>query len=187
MAIKTFTTGDVLTASDTNTYLNNGGLVYITAATVTGTPTTLAIDNCFSATYENYRVEIKYSTPGTGNPAVYVNWRAGGSTAATATYSQMGNGRSSANADQSYGATGQTLAYVGGLPGSLTFDVISPFSAVPTTTFGQTTFYDGTNYIMRVTGTHHNVSSSYDGLLLSIASSTFTSNMTVRVYGYRQA
>ncbi len=29
MAVKTFTTGEVLTAADTNTYLNNGGLVYI--------------------------------------------------------------------------------------------------------------------------------------------------------------
>ena len=31
MAVKTFSTGEVLTASDTNTYLNNGGLVYITS------------------------------------------------------------------------------------------------------------------------------------------------------------
>jgi hypothetical protein len=30
MAIKTFTSGAVLTSADTNTYLNNGGLVYIT-------------------------------------------------------------------------------------------------------------------------------------------------------------
>jgi hypothetical protein len=30
MAIKTFTTGEVLTASDTNTYLANSGLVFET-------------------------------------------------------------------------------------------------------------------------------------------------------------
>jgi hypothetical protein len=29
MAIKTFTTGEVLTASDTNTYLANAGLVFV--------------------------------------------------------------------------------------------------------------------------------------------------------------
>ena len=34
MAIKTFTTGEVLTASDTNTYLANAGLVYITSTAV---------------------------------------------------------------------------------------------------------------------------------------------------------
>ena len=34
MAIKTFTTGEVLTAADTNTYLANSGLVYVASGTV---------------------------------------------------------------------------------------------------------------------------------------------------------
>jgi hypothetical protein len=34
MAIKTFTTGEVLTASDTNTYLANSGLVYVKSQTI---------------------------------------------------------------------------------------------------------------------------------------------------------
>ena len=33
MAIKTFTTGEVLTASDTNTFLANAGLVYVAGGT----------------------------------------------------------------------------------------------------------------------------------------------------------
>ena len=53
MAIKTFTTGEVLTASDTNTYLANAGLVYI-AATTASAQTTIAIDNCFTTTYAHY-------------------------------------------------------------------------------------------------------------------------------------
>jgi hypothetical protein len=36
MAIKTFTTGEVLTASDTNTYLANSGLQYVDGATFAG-------------------------------------------------------------------------------------------------------------------------------------------------------
>ena len=36
MAIKTFTTGEVLTASDTNTYLANSGLVYVAGASFSG-------------------------------------------------------------------------------------------------------------------------------------------------------
>jgi len=55
MAVKTFTTGEVLTAADTNTYLNNGGLVYIANNTATS-GTTLQVDNCFSSTYEAYRI-----------------------------------------------------------------------------------------------------------------------------------
>lgn len=57
MAIKTFSTGEVLTASDTNTYLANSGLVYVYSATVGNnvgsfTPATAV----FSSTYDNYLV-----------------------------------------------------------------------------------------------------------------------------------
>ena len=34
MAVKTFTQGEKLTAADTNTYLNNGGLVFVKQVTV---------------------------------------------------------------------------------------------------------------------------------------------------------
>lgn len=188
MAVKTFTDSTSLPASDINTYLTNSGLVYITQATVVGTPTTLTIDNCFTSTYENYRIVIKYNSATAGYPAVYINWRASGSTAATATYAQMGTGRTSANTDTAYGSSGATNAYVGSIPGSLSFDVFSPAnSAVQTTTLGQSNFYDGTNFAMRNTGTFHNVTAAYDGFLLTAASSTFTTNLTVRVYGYRQS
>ena len=58
MAVKTFTTGEVLTASDTNTYLNNGGLVYVTSLVVPASPAakTLTVTNCFSSTYDAYFV-----------------------------------------------------------------------------------------------------------------------------------
>ena len=55
MAVKTFT-NEQLTASDTNTYLANSGLVYITSATVSGTPSSLSVPNCFSSTYDHYRI-----------------------------------------------------------------------------------------------------------------------------------
>jgi hypothetical protein len=54
MAIKTFTTGEVLTASDTNTYLANSGLVYITQVALTGA--TVQVSDVFSSTYDNYRL-----------------------------------------------------------------------------------------------------------------------------------
>ena len=56
MAIKTFTTGEILTASDTNTYLNNGGLVYVTSVTVGAGSNTVSVSNCFTSTYDNYKV-----------------------------------------------------------------------------------------------------------------------------------
>ena len=56
MAIKTFTTGEVLTAADTNTYLANSGLVYVTSATVGSGSNTVSVSNCFSSTYDNYKI-----------------------------------------------------------------------------------------------------------------------------------
>lgn len=56
MAVKTFTSGEVLTASDTNTYLANSGLVYITSATVGTAVSSVTVSNVFSSTYDNYKV-----------------------------------------------------------------------------------------------------------------------------------
>lgn len=56
MAIKTFTTGEVLTASDTNTYLANSGLVYIKQQTVGNGVTSISVTDAFSSTYDNYRI-----------------------------------------------------------------------------------------------------------------------------------
>ena len=56
MAVKTFTTGEVLTAADTNTYLNNGGLVFVKQVTVGTGVTTVNVTSCFSTEYDNYVV-----------------------------------------------------------------------------------------------------------------------------------
>jgi hypothetical protein len=66
MAIKTFTTGEVLTASDTNTYLANAGLVYVASTTFSGS-TGVEMSNCFSSTYDNYEVHTTLYGSGTTN------------------------------------------------------------------------------------------------------------------------
>ena len=63
MAIKNFTTAEVLTASDTNTYLANSGLVYVTSATATS-GTSLSVNNCFTSTYSAYRIVVTRATLG---------------------------------------------------------------------------------------------------------------------------
>jgi len=59
MAIKTFTSGSVLTAADTNTYLANAGLVYVASTTFAGSAG-VEMSNCFSSTYDNYKILITY-------------------------------------------------------------------------------------------------------------------------------
>ena len=68
MAIKTFTTGEVLTASDTNTYLANSGLVFVASTTFSGS-SGVEMSNCFSSTYDNYKILITYYGSSGGNTA----------------------------------------------------------------------------------------------------------------------
>ena len=56
MAIKTFTANSVLTAADTNTYLANSGLVYVTSATVGTAVSSVTVSSAFSSTYDNYKI-----------------------------------------------------------------------------------------------------------------------------------
>jgi hypothetical protein len=188
MAIKTFTAGEVLTASDTNTYLANSGLVYIAQATATAGAPSLSISDCFSAAYENYRIVTKFASASAGAPALFARMRVSGSDNNTANYHYMMNGHTSANTAASTGATAQTEGYVGGFTGASSFDVISPFnSSVQTLLQGQTTFFDTSIYYIRNFGVFHNVASSFTGITLFPSASTLTAAFTVRVYGYRQS
>jgi hypothetical protein len=56
MAIKTFTTGEVLTAADTNTYLANSGLVFVKSQTVGSAVSSVSVSDAFSATYDAYKI-----------------------------------------------------------------------------------------------------------------------------------
>jgi hypothetical protein len=56
MAIKTFTTGEVLTAADTNTYLANSGLTLIKSQTVGSAVSSVTVTGAFSTDYDNYKV-----------------------------------------------------------------------------------------------------------------------------------
>jgi hypothetical protein len=58
MAVKTFTSGATLTASDVNTYLTNAGLVWKAGGTIGTTVSSLVISNCFSGSFDAYRIVI---------------------------------------------------------------------------------------------------------------------------------
>ena len=77
MAIKTFAVGEVLTASDTNTYLANAGLVYVTSTTIGSGVSSVTVSNCFSSTYDNYRIVL---TGGAASTQVDLGMKLGSTT-----------------------------------------------------------------------------------------------------------
>ena len=74
MAIKTFTSGEVLTASDTNTFLANSGLVYVAGGTFAAA--TIVDVTGFSSAYKTYRLVYQARrTDGAGNIGASAQFR----------------------------------------------------------------------------------------------------------------
>lgn len=189
MAIQTFTSGQTLTAADTNTYLNNGGLVYITAGTAS-TQNRLNIPSCFSSTYTNYRVEIDNLTHTTANNLILRFSVAASDTTGIAYYTQ----RSEVNGGAVTGVslTGSSAifpTYANSSAGSfvtLSFDIFRPAVASPTTVAGQCSRVDATTglYAVSFSGLQSD-STAFDGI--SLVGNTGNISCIMRVYGYRQA
>ena len=183
MAIKTFTTGEVLTASDTNTYLNNGGLVYIAETTVSSAATAF-IDGCFTSTFAHYFITYNLTSSITGQ---YTGFRLRAITTPKATnydrsawFTTVGG----ASGIDGFG-TGQTEWYLAGQ--SSTMLVGSAYIYNPQVTartgFTGSAAYPGA-YLAQGTQTE---SYSADGFQVFPAGNAATYTGTIRVYGLRQA
>jgi hypothetical protein len=189
MAIKTFTTGEVLTASDTNTYLANAGLDYITAGTVTA-QNRLNIPSCFSATYAAYRVVVTNLTHSTANNLIMRFSASGSDTAGVNYYTQRSEVTGGAVSGVSITASSAIFpTYANSSAGSfvsLSFDVINPFATTPTTVSGGASRIDASTGLYMVTFSGLlNDTTSYNGI--SLVGNTGNITCTMRVYGYRQA
>lgn len=186
MAVKTFSAGEQLTASDTNTYLNNGGLVYV-AETSFATSTNPFINGCFSSSFENYRVLMNFRTSASTN--VRMRFRYGTSTTdSTATYDRYGvtitNG---VNTGENSGS--QTSYYIVGTYADTNaiipvgMDIYGP--NVARNTVCQSQSWNNNSGALQFLTIRTANTTQYTGLELFLDSGNMTG--TIRVYGYRQA
>jgi hypothetical protein len=191
MAVKTFTSGATLTAADTNTYLANAGLVYITQTTATS-GSTVDVTGCFSSIYDAYRIIISdfrasvasnilsqllsASTPSTTNYAWAVT-RVDYPGALTGT----GSGFPATVAFWNFQVSGGTTST------SLCIDIQNPNLTQYTYLQWDATDNRGTSgYAVIRGGGTHTLATAYTGIRFSTTAGTFT-NAKIRVYGYRQA
>jgi len=179
MAIKTFTSGEVLTASDTNTYLANSGLVYIKEQTIGSAVASVTVTNAFSSTYDNYKIIV---SGGAGSTAQAIALKLGAS--ATGYYQGFQYVTYATGIGTNVGVNnGASWTYAGESSANMqtvNLDLLSPFNANFTRMGG---FYLGT-----VAGTvsgYHGVATSYTDFTLIVAG-TMTGG-TITVYGYRKA
>lgn len=185
MAIKTFTTGEVLTASDTNTFLTNSGLVFVKSDTITS-GSSKEITGAFSSTYNNYRIVLSnMRTAG----AVGLSMRMG--TDATGIYYYSGqyglytstsitgiNGAGVTNIDLSTTVTN-------GVDSACIIDIFSPNQAKTTSfiAWGQDPRTNGGANRMS-SGFVNNTTQYTSFTILNSGASAFSS-CDVAVYGYR--
>lgn len=186
MAIKTFTTGEVLTSSDTNTYLANSGLVYVTTKTFTTTSSAQQINNCFTSTYDNYRIIFAGIGSTAGNDFVNAQLVDGTSPVSTGIYyhsyaysgtSAMTTGFQASQAQWRVGLIGDTATL-------FTWDLFNPQAAAKTVgtssymSSATNDFFNGNN------GQMVNNTTQYEGIYFFPGSGTWSG--TITVYGYRK-
>jgi hypothetical protein len=185
MAVKTFTAGEKLTAADTNTYLANGGLVYITQASW-ATGATITISNCFTSTYNHYRI-IGANVAASSSSTVTIQLTSGG-TAATTNYGRQRLYAQTTTVGAT-GSTGEASSVYGFLNGTSTShfitDIFNPNVATSTYFITEENYRDTDRPFIEKNHGLHTTATAYDGFKI-----TSTNNLTSGtwfVYGYRMS
>ena len=185
MAVKTFTSGETLTAGDTNTYLNNGGLVYVTSATIGVAVSSVTVSSVFSSTYDSYKIVISGMKTSITSPIVRLQL----SGITTSYFTSMVYQLASTSTINGYNETNVSYwaASIGANENSrIEIDLFGMNGA--TGKMGNSEFagydnnssYGGSTFLVNTSGA---VST---GFVLSSSSGTL-SNGTITVYGYRKA
>ena len=185
MAIKTFTTGEVLTASDTNTYLANSGLVYVSSTTIGSAVASVTVSNCFSATYDDYFVTVDGVS---GSAGAAMGFRCVTSGGADNASNWKGNtfyiGTGSAGGLTNANDTAAASAFCGGIDSnaaSLTFNVQGPYATNRT----QLNYGNADDTYWRVGNYYLGNATSYVSMKLLPNAGTITGG-TITVYGFRK-
>jgi hypothetical protein len=192
MPLTTYTAGQVLTASSLNanfSFAAGSGLTYITQATPSA-QTTISINNCFTSTYQNYRIVMNLTTFAVADGNIGLRLRAGGVDTSTNYQSQRLGGQG-ATTFASSNVLGTDEMYFGvaitaNAPSTLmAHDIASPQLATSTTMNGQCGFRDAANgnCVLQLWNFQSD-STAFDGFTL-IGTQAMTG--TIRVYGYQNS
>jgi len=163
-----------------------GGLVLVNS-TAFSAQSTISIDNCFSATYDNYRIVVSYSNTNT-DAIPSIRLRSGGTNNSSSTY-DFTRSRSYSNllySSSGFGGTSGTswLSASSGYRNMAVLDIANPFLSLSTLiNFDATVSIDSTATVKWFGGIAHRTASSFDGISFILDVGTITG--TIEVYGYK--
>lgn len=184
MAVKTFTDNTSLPASDINTYLNNGGLVWIKSTTVGSAVSTVTVTSAFSADYDSYRIAVRGITPSAQDSFMIML----GSGATTNHYSSMyydlySGGSTGTVRTNNTGKIYCALNENGNTNSAFVIDVHNPYLAVATQVHGT---WAGRAY-QGWSGGFNNLNTSYTSFTICTDGAGTMTGGTIQLYGYRKA
>jgi hypothetical protein len=184
MPVPNFSPGEVLTAGA----MDSIGLWHITTVSPAAA-TVVAVNNCFSSDYTNYRVLISPLGVSLASD-IRIKLRIGSTPSSTEYY--MTNVFASGGSISSTSENNQT-SWRGMFTGAnfanyaaLTFDIFSPNVATQTRYIMQSSGWDGTSVINRSANGFHFVGSAYDGFELLSTTGGANITATISVYGYNK-
>ena len=157
------------------------GLVFITSTAVSGT--SFSINNCFSATYKNYKIIYNFTV---ADENMTFRLRVGGTDNSSANYGRQRiyAAATALQAARVTGATGWT-DFLGSDGASFwNMEIYSPFVATKTSAWLENGYNASTDPAMNIGSLQHQEATSFDGFTIS-GSNTMTG--TCYVYGYSLA
>jgi hypothetical protein len=173
-----YESGEYATQSDLAT---NAGLNLIVTQSLSAT-SSVSLNNCFSATYDNYR--IVYRGNGSSGANLEARLRVGGVDASAGNYSRqyLVVDNASVSAGRTTGNTSYVLAAFATTIGGCSCDIYGP--AIAANTAFATVIARGDTVTQLESGVH-SVATAYDGITLTGGGgSTMTGSLSI--YGYRK-
>jgi hypothetical protein len=187
MTYPTFTSGDVLLASD----MNAVGWWLVSDTTFTAT-NTVNVSSCFSSSYANYR--LVFTVTAQSNPEIiYMRMRSGSTNNTAASYDACGIEYATGSATiTALGAMAQTswrISFNNSSPGYLSsiIDITNPQLTAYTGFINKTVWANSTTSIVQdETSGFWRGTTSFDGISLGIyGNAAYTMTGRLRIYGYR--
>jgi hypothetical protein len=180
----TYTQTQIGSLLDAKSPVSTTGLVLISSTTIGSAVSSVTISNCFSATYENYKVIL---VGGVSSTDGYINCQLATDSTPVANNYYLGrfgiefNSSGSGNANQNNTASWTYSGYGNTDWNHAEVDLRMPFLAKKTLMSG---VYTATTTFGAINVGLHNVATSYNSIHFSRASGTMTGG-TIKVYGYK--
>lgn len=177
------------TTAQMNTAITDGvGLVPILTQTIGTAVTSVIVTSAFSATYDNYLINVSDTAFSLGDDNVGVQMRTGSTTSTTGYYYVAPWTGYNTTPNYTVGSNQSTFRGLGrglgtGEKQSFGFVLYSPFLASKTTVNGFG--YVGAGLAGPGCGGYHNIAASYDQIVISCLDGGNFTGGTIRVYGYK--